>query len=282
VIIPTQVIPARCVRGCVNMYNLGQYIHGEAITYKLDPRIKILSAIVLSVLIFRANLSGGILISAFLAAVILMSRLKLRHILNAFKPVAVFVSLLFFLHVFFTDGNVLLAFPSLPVKITYEGLYQGAFVAWQIACLVLAAAILTMTTPPSDLISGIENLLRPFRRIGVPSHDVAVMISMALRFMPTLLEEFDRIRMAQMARGADVKSGAIPEKIRWAKTLAIPLMFSAFRRADELADAMEARGYQRGYRTTLRELRMTSLDSAAMALLMLFIGGVFVLTGLPG
>jgi energy-coupling factor transporter transmembrane protein EcfT len=260
------------------MYSLGQYIHGDAITYQLDPRVKILSVIVLSVLIFRANLLDGAVISAFIAAVVLLSRLTLSHVLKALRPLAVFVGLLFFLHVFFTEGTVWLSFAPVPVNITHEGLYQGTFVSWQIVCLVLTAAVLTMTTPPSELISGIEKLLKPLRYVGVPSHDVAVMISMALRFMPTLLEEFDRIRMAQMARGADVKIGTMAEKARWAKTLAIPLMVGAFRRADDLADAMESRGYQRGYRTTLRELRIAPRDVAALAVMVLFMGGVYVST----
>lgn len=262
------------------MYNLGQYIHGEAITYKLDPRVKIISVIVLSVLIFRANLLSGAIISAFIVFAILISRLTLNHVMSALKPLAVFIFLIFVLHIFFTDGTVLFTFPLFPVKITYEGLYQGVFVAWQIACLILVAAVMTMTTPPSELINGIETLLRPLGRIGIPSHDVAVMISMALRFVPTLLEEFDRIRMAQMARGADIKIGSYSEKAKWAKALAIPLLISAFRRADELTDAMEARGYTRGYRTTLRELRITPRDVGAMALMLLVAGGAFLSTGL--
>jgi len=264
----------------VRMYNLGQYIHNDAITYRLDPRVKIISVIMLSILIFRANLVSGAIISAFIVFTIFISRLTLNHVLNALKPIAVFIFLLFFLHVFFTDGTALFMFSLFPVKVTYEGLYQGAFVTWQIACLVLAGAVLTMTTPPSELISGIENLLRPLRRIGVPSHDVAVMISMALRFMPTLLEEYDRIRVAQTARGADIKIGSFSEKAKWAKALAVPLMISAFRRADELTDAMEARGYQRGCRTTLRELRITPRDIAAMVLVLLFLGSIFISTGI--
>lgn len=261
------------------MYNLGQYIHGDAITYRLDPRIKVISVIVLSILIFRANLAGIAVISACIAAVLVVSHLTFRHVLNSLKPLAVFVAILFLLHALFGEGTVLFSFAPFPAQITYEGLYQGAFVAWQIICLVLIAAVLTMTTPPSELISGIEHLLRPLKRVGVPSHDVAVMISMALRFMPTLLEEFDRIRMAQMARGADMKTGAFSEKAKWAKALAIPLMLSAFRRADELCDAMEARGYQRGHRTTLRELRIQERDIAALAFVVLLAGGVFLLAG---
>ncbi len=262
------------------MYNPGQYIHGNTLIYKLDPRIKIISVIALSIVVFKANLSGCAVISAFMIAVILLSRLRLDHILGALKPVAVFAAMLFIMHAFLTEGTALFTFSPFSITITYEGLYRGALVTWQITCLVLAAVVMTMTTTPSELISGIEILLRPFRRVGVPSHDIAVMISMALRFMPTLLEEFDKIRMAQMARGADIKTGSFLQKVKWAKSLAMPLMINAFRRADELSDAMESRGYQRGNRTTLKELRITSLDVAATALMILFIGGIYISTGI--
>lgn len=262
------------------MYKLGQYIHGDAITYRLDPRVKILSVIMLSILIFRANLLSGLMISGFIIFAVLISRLTLTFILTALKPIAVFMFLLFVLHIFFTDGKVLYTSPLISMKITYEGLCQGAFVAWQVACLISAAAVLTMTTPPSELINGIEALLRPLRYIGVPSQDLAVMISMAVRFMPTLIEEFDRIRMARMARGMDIRTGSLSEKTKWAKAQAISLMLGVFRRADELSDAMEARGYRRGNRTALRELRITSKDVAAMALLLLLMGGVGLCAGI--
>lgn len=262
------------------MYHLGQYIHGKTLIYKLDPRIKIISVIALSIVVFKATLFGCAIVSAFMLALILLARLRLNHILSSLKPVGVFVAILFIMHAFFTDGTALFTFAPFSMKITYEGLYLGALVTWQMTCLVLAAAVMTMTTPPSELISGLETLLRPLRRVGVPSHDIAVMISMALRFMPTLLEEYNKIRMAQMARGADIKTGSFTEKARWAKSLVTPLMINAFRRADELSDAMESRGYQRGNRTTLRELRITSLDVAATALMVLFIGGVYLSTGI--
>jgi biotin transport system permease protein len=262
------------------MYNLGQYIHGNTLIYKLDPRIKIISVIALSIVVFKTNLAGSAIINAFMLALILLSRLSLHHILRALKPVAVIVTLLFVMHTFLTDGTALFTFAPFSITITYEGLYRGALVAWQIVCLILAAAVMTMTTTPSELISGIENLMRPLRRVGVPSHDIAVMISMALRFIPTLLEEFDKIRMAQMARGADIKTGSFLQKVKWAKSLAMPLMINAFRRADELSDAMESRGYQRGNKTTLRELRITSLDVAATALMVLFIGSFYITTGI--
>jgi energy-coupling factor transporter transmembrane protein EcfT len=136
---------------------------------------------------------------------------------------------------------------------------------------VIGAAILTMTTLPSDLVGGIERLLRPLARVGIPSQDLAVMIAMALRFMPMILEEYDRIRMAQLARGADFKTGGPAFRIRAVAALAVHLLVSALRRADELALAMEARGYRRGPRTTLRELKLDRLDFAALTLMAAFV-----------
>ncbi|MBA4423835.1 MAG: hypothetical protein C0390_12190, partial [Syntrophus sp. (in: bacteria)] len=159
----------------------------------------------------------------------------------------------------------------LPFRITREGLVQGAYVTWQFACLVIVAAILTMTTLPSDLVGGIERLLRPLARVGIPSQDIAVMISMALRFMPMLLEEYERLRMAQMARGADFTTGSFVLRIRAVALFAVPLLLCAFRRADELALAMEARGYRRGPRTTLHELKLSGRDFAAFAVMAVFV-----------
>lgn len=136
---------------------------------------------------------------------------------------------------------------------------------WQFAALVVGAAILTMTTLPSDLVGGIERLLRPLGRVGIPSQEIAVMIALAFRFVPLLLEEYDRLRTAQMARGGDFTTGSVRLRMRAAASLAVALLFSAFRRADELTLAMEARGYRRGPRTTLRELKLTGTDAAAFA-----------------
>ncbi|MBE0557988.1 MAG: energy-coupling factor transporter transmembrane protein EcfT, partial [Proteobacteria bacterium] len=181
------------------------------------------------------------------------------------------MAVIFFMHLFTTEGKPLLVFSPLSLTITREGLRQGALVTWQFAGLVIGAAILTMTTLPSDLVGGIERLLRPLARLGIPSQEIAVMIAMALRFLPMLLEEYDRLRMAQMARGADFSTGGITLRMRAVMLLAIPLLLSAFRRADELVTAMEARGYRRGPRTTLRELRMTGTDVAAFAVMATFV-----------
>ncbi|MBA4397200.1 MAG: energy-coupling factor transporter transmembrane protein EcfT [Syntrophus sp. (in: bacteria)] len=253
------------------MIHIGQYIAGASFTHRLDPRVKMISAIVLSILIFRAVWFDVYLISLFLLTIMAISRLKAGAILRAIKPMAFFAGLLFLLHLFFTDGTALLALPRLHLKITHEGLFRGAFVAWQFFALVLSGAILTMTTPPSEMVSGLEKLLRPFKYLGIPTQDIAVMVSMALRFVPTLLEEFDRIRMAQTARGADVRTGPLAQRVKTAAAMTLPLMMSALRRAEDLAEAMESRGYHRGPRTTLRALKIGGQDYAALSGLALFI-----------
>jgi energy-coupling factor transporter transmembrane protein EcfT len=253
------------------MIRLGQYLPGDTVVHRLDPRVKILSVVALSILVFGATRAGIPLISAFLVAVSAAARMTPAQALRTLRPVAFFMALIFLVHLFFTGGPPILSLAPLPVQITQEGLVRGIYVTWQFAVLVLAAAVLTRTTPPSELVTGIERLLRPLSRVGIPSQDLAVMIAMALRFMPMLLEEYDRIRMAQMARGADFTSRNLVVRTRAAAVLAVPLLFSAFRRADELAEAMEARGYRRGPRTTLRELALSGRDWGAFAVVSSFI-----------
>ena len=150
--------------------------------------------------------------------------------------------------------------------------------SWQFLALAFSGAVLTMTTAPSDLVHGLENLMGPLRYLRIPVQDIAVMVSMALRFIPTFLEEFDRIRTAQAARGADMETGRPSDKIRMLTTLIIPLMVSTFRRADELTDAMEARGYAEGKRTTLNRLHFGRAEAATLAVMILFFS-LSVVTG---
>lgn len=253
------------------MIILGQYHPGDTLLHRLDPRVKICAVMVLSLLIFAAAPAGIALISLFLAVLIRTARLTLAQTAAALRPVAVFMAAIFFMHLFTTDGEPLFTLSPLTLTITREGLSQGALVTWQFAGLVIGAAILTMTTLPSDLVGGIERLLRPLARVGIPSQEIAVMIAMALRFLPMLLEEYDRLRMAQMARGADFSSGGIRLRMRAVALLTVPLLLSAFRRADELVTAMEARGYRRGPRTMLHELRMTGTDLTAFAVMAAFV-----------
>ena len=253
------------------MIALGQYLPGTTVVHRLDPRMKTIAVVLMSPLIFTAPAAGIALISLFLAFVLATARLPLARTAAAVRPVAIFMTLIFLMHLFLTEGRPLLSLAPLPLRITQEGLVQGAYVTWQFTCLVIVAAILTMTTLPSDLVGGIERLLRPLQRVGIPSQDIAVMISMALRFIPMLLEEYERLRMAQMARGADFTTGSLARRIRALAALTVPLLLSAFRRADELALAMEARGYRRGPRTTLRELKLSGEDYAAFAVMAVFV-----------
>jgi len=252
------------------MIRFGQFIAGQSFGHRLDARVKIMSMILLSILIFQACGGEILMITAFLAFICAISRLHIRLILKALKPLAFFSALLFVLHLFSSDGAGLLTIPVLHVKITQDGLARGFLVSWQFLALAFSGAILTMTTSPSDLVHGLENLMRPLRHARIPVQDIAVMVSMALRFMPTFLEEFDRIRTAQAARGADVETGSPVRRLKALTALVIPLMVSTFRRADELTEAMEARGYARGRRTTLNRLHFGRDEAAALVVMILF------------
>ncbi|MFH1954511.1 MAG: energy-coupling factor transporter transmembrane component T [Pseudomonadota bacterium] len=254
------------------MYHIGQYVPGESIIHRLDPRVKIGSAVVLSILILKGGILTEGIASAFLLALVPCSRLAPHHMRNALRPVMFFFVLLFFLHLFFTDGTPIPPFPPWHVTVTYEGLHRGAMITWQFMLLILSASILTMTTTPTELVSGIERLLRPLKILGVPSHDVAIMISIALRFVPTFLEEIDRIKEAQMARGANFKTGPLARRAKATLSLLMPLVLCSLRRADELATAMEARGYRRGPRTYMKELSMTRADYVAVLVIILLSG----------
>jgi len=258
-------------------YHLGQYIGGESLVHRLDPRLKVLLTITLSILIFRMDIRAGLAISALLVLLGLISHVPFQLWAKSLKAMAWLFALIFSLHLFFTPGHPL--FPlAIPFPwITASGFYRGSWVIWQFTLLILSASLLTMTTRPSAFVMGMESLLRPLGRWGFPSHDLAMMISLALRFLPTFLEEIDRIRTAQQARGADFRRGNPIRRMRRMYSLALPILIRLFRRADEVATAMEGRGYRRGPRTYLRELHWTGLDSGAAILSL----GFFVLLYFP-
>jgi energy-coupling factor transporter transmembrane protein EcfT len=247
--------------------HIGQYIPGDSVIHQLDPRVKIGSTVVLSILILQGGVFAEAFVSAFLIMLMACSGLGGRHLVQALRPVFIFLGLLFFVHLFFTAGEPIPPFPPWRVTVTYEGLYTGALTTWQFALLVWSAAILTMTTLPMHLVSGIERLLRPLKRIGVPSHDIAMMVSIALRFVPTFLEEIDRIKTAQMARGAAFGTGSLMQRARAATSLLLPLILGTIRRADALSVAMEARAYERGPRTYMKSLALGRADYAAIGMM---------------
>jgi len=235
---------------------IGQYVPGDSIIHRLDPRTKILAAIIFIFALFIVtDLAGYIVMTLFSVVIILLSQIPARFVLRGLKPLYYILAFTILLNFFLTPGRVIWSWWFL--RLTQEGIRQGLFMGWRLLLLVLTTSLLTLTSSPIALTDGIERLLNPFRRIGVPAHELAMMMTIALRFIPTLLEETDKIMKAQMARGADFDTGNIIQRARGMVPLLVPLFISAFRRADELAMAMEARCYRGGEgRTRLKQTEM--------------------------
>lgn len=251
---------------------IGQYFPGDTFVHRLDPRIKILITIMFIASLFFINtFYPYILILAFIIVSIKLSKIPGKYVLKGLKPLMPIIIITFVINVLFTKGEVLI--PLGPLAITKEGLSQAVFMALRLIFLITGTSLLTLTTSPISLTDGIERLLSPFRKIGLPAHELAMMMTIALRFIPTLLEETDKIMKAQMARGADFESGNIINRAKNLVPLLVPLFINAFRRADELANAMEARCYRGGEnRTRLNELRLDNQDILAISLAALFFG----------
>lgn len=256
----------------LNDITLGQYFPGKSPIHLLDPRTKILGVIAYISTIFLAEdyLAYAILM-AFAAVLVGISQIPAKMVLKSIKPLWIIILLTLAIHVFSTPGTVL--FNLGPLAATHEGIRMGVLMSLRLVLLIAVSSLLTFTTSPIALTDGIERLLNPFRKIGVPAHELAMMMTIALRFIPTLLEEADRIMKAQMARGADFASGNILNRAKNMVPLLVPLFISAFRRADDLAVAMEARCYRGGEnRTRMKELKMGTPDIlAALVLLALIV-----------
>ena len=250
---------------------LGQYVPGDSLLHRLDPRSKILGSMLYIVALFLLKSGlGYALITAFTILLVLLSALPPRYVLRGLRPVIFIVLFTVVLNIFLTPGEVVWRLG--PFKATDQGIRLGVFMGWRLLLLVLTTSLLTLTSSPIALTDGIEHLLRPFTKIGVPAHELAMMMTIALRFIPTLLEETDKIMKAQMARGADFESGNIIQRARGMIPLLVPLFVSAFRRADELATAMEARCYRGGEgRTRLKELRFMGADFVALTISVLLL-----------
>ncbi|MCR4944879.1 MAG: energy-coupling factor transporter transmembrane protein EcfT [Clostridium sp.] len=256
---------------------IGQYIPGESFTHKLDPRTKIIISILFIVSLFVMNkFPGYILIVAFLGAVIINSKVPLKFILKGLKPILVLVLITGILNIFMIKGTEdTLIFQLGFLKIYKEGLSTAAFMALRLVFLIIGTSLLTLTTSPIELTDGIERLLRPIGK--TLAHELAMMMTIALRFIPTLMEETDKIMKAQKARGADFDSGNIIEKAKNLIPILVPLFISSFRRADELAMAMESRCYRGGAgRTRMKELKYSYRDAIAYGIFMILFISSFV------
>jgi len=257
---------------------LGQFYPVESPLHELDARAKILATGIMAVGLFLVDsVAGFLLIAAAVVLLVAASRVPSGTFLNFLKPVALIVSLTVIFQVFFSrEGATLLEWGFLEVH--EGGLVRGLFLALRILLLVSTAALLTATTAPVKLADGIEDLLSPLKRLRFPAHELAMMITIALRFIPTLHEEAQKITRAQAARGADFSEGGPIRRARAMLPVLVPLTIGAFRRADELAEAMESRGYRGGEgRTRYRELHFRARDALALAAAALVvIGGILV------
>lgn len=256
---------------------IGQYFPGNSFLHQLDPRMKILSLIFLiTAVLCMYTISAYSLFMLFTFFIIWRSRLPFKMMAKSLKPLLWIIVFTMFIHLFMTPGIVVTQISFL--TITQEGIQQAIIISLRLILLILLASILTFTTSPIALTDALENLLTPFKRFGVPAHELAMMMTIALRFIPTLLEEADRIMKAQEARGADFTTGSLKKRVQNMIPLLVPLFISAFRRADELSFAMEARCYRGGEnRTRLHTLRFTSLDYVAAVILTIVILGIWSL-----
>ncbi|MDS0526766.1 energy-coupling factor transporter transmembrane protein EcfT [Clostridium sp. SHJSY1] len=256
---------------------IGQYLPGESFTHKLDPRTKIIISLLFIVALFVINkFIGYILVVTFLAAVIINSRVPLNFIFKGLKPILLLIIITGILNLFMIKGpdETLVAQISF-LKIYEEGIRTAIFMALRLIFLIVGTSLLTLTTSPIELTDGIERLLRPIGK--VLAHELAMMMTIALRFIPTLMEETDKIMKAQKARGADFETGNIIQKAKSLVPLLVPLFISSFRRADELAMAMEARCYRGGAgRTRMKELKYTTRDIIAYGIFLLLLISSFV------
>ncbi|MEK5036657.1 energy-coupling factor transporter transmembrane component T family protein [Sporosarcina sp. FSL K6-3457] len=250
----------------------GRFIPGTSFVHKLDPRSKLAFVFLFIVTVFLANntLTYGLLLG-FTLLVIFSSRIRLYFLINGLKPILILIIFTFLMHIFFTrEGALLLDWKF--IKIYEEGLRQGIFISIRFLVLVLMTSILTLTTSPISITDGLEDLLGPFKRFKLPVHELALMMSISLRFIPTLMDETDKILKAQLARGSDISTGSIKQRINAVIPLLVPLFVSAFKRAEDLAVAMEVRGYRGGEgRTRYRQLKWHWRDTLIMALFVVLV-----------
>lgn len=246
----------------------GRYVPAESVIHRMDPRSKLILIFLFVCVVFLANnvyTYAALIIYTF--AMIFLSKVPLRFILAGLKPVFLLVIFTLILHLFLTREGALI-FELGPIKIYEEGLRQGIFISLRFFLLILMTSILTLTTTPIEITDGIETLLGPLKKIKFPVHELALMMSISLRFIPTLMGETDKIMKAQTARGVDFSGGPIKERVKAVIPLLIPLFVSSFKRAEELATAMEARGYRGGEgRTKYRQLSWRMTDTVMLLLL---------------
>ncbi len=261
---------------------IGQYYPADSVIHKLDPRTKLVwtLAFIVSLFVFR-SFAAYVVTTIVLAVIIKMSKVPFKFMIKGMKAVMILLMITVLFNLFLTPGTPLVTIWKL--KITREGLQTAIFMAVRLSYLIIGSSLMTLTTTPNQLTDGLEKGLRPLNKIHVPVHDIAMMMSIALRFIPILLEETDKIMKAQTARGADFDSGNLIQKVKAMVPLLVPLFISAFRRANDLAMAMEARGYHGGEgRTKMRPLQYHNRDKIAYICIVLYFIALYVVKKLAG
>ncbi len=256
---------------------LGQYFPGESPVHRLDPRTKIIGTFVFLISLFLVDrFLGFALAGSFLMALILSSGVPFRFLFRGLKPILFLIVFTMLINLFMTSGTELVRLG--PLAVTEEGLYRATFMALRLVLLIFGSSLLTLVTKPITLTDGMERLMSPFNRVGLPSHELAMMMTIALRFIPTLLDETDKIMKAQTARGADFESGNLFRRAKGLIPLLVPLFVSAFRIAADLAMAMESRCYRGGQgRTRMNGMAFGRRDALAAGVLVLYAAGTLYL-----
>jgi energy-coupling factor transport system permease protein len=246
----------------------GRYVPMESVIHRMDPRSKLLLVFLFVCIVFLANnTSTYILLGLYTILMLGLSKIPIRFLYEGLKPVFFLVLFTLILHLFLTKEGDLL-FKLGWIEIYEEGLRQGIFISLRFFYLILITSLLTLTTTPIEITDGLETLLDPLKKINFPVHEMALMMSISLRFIPTLMQETDKIMKAQMARGVEFSSGPVKDRLKAIVPLLIPLFVSSFKRAEELAIAMEARGYRGGEgRTKYRQLVWTYMDTLILSLM---------------
>lgn len=257
---------------------IGQYYPAKSILHRLDPRVKVVSTLLflISLFLFR-SIPGYIIATAFLVMVVRLSKVPFGYIVKGLKPIIMILMLTVLFQLFLTRGGDTLVHWWV-FTITEEGLVNAVYMAIRLIYLIIGSSLMTFTTTPNELTDAIEKLLGSLNKIHIPVHEIAMTMSIALRFIPILLEETDKIMKAQIARGADFESGNMLQRAKAMIPILVPLFVSAFRHANDLAMAMEARCYHGGEgRTKMKPLRYVSRDRVAYAIVILYVAAVFVI-----
>ena len=258
--------------------SIGQYYPADSILHRLDPRLKLNGTFLFIISIFLFDtFYGYIAVTMFMITIIKLSKVPVKFILRGLKAIVIILLFTLIFNLFLTQGDILIKIGFL--RITKQGLHFAIFNGLRLSYLILGSSLMTFTTTPNQLTDGLERLLWPLRRIKVPVHEIAMMMSIALRMIPILLEETDKIMKAQMARGADFESGGIIKRAKGLVPLLVPLFVSAFRRANDLAMAMEARCYRGGEgRTKMKPLHYGRRDRIAYIILLLYFASVIIVS----